>query len=328
MKRLVCFCVLLSLILVSCNTVPAANSVYTITDTDIRLSYGDTYVITVVENESEENVSNFDFLWSSNDDSVAVVSKNGVIKYVGEGFCEVTARSKDNLEVYSKVSVFSEYKISELSKENIIKFEENNETNDLYDSAVAFLQKYGKSIINVITGEAGIESILLKLALDGLAKDVYWYSTMKMDSQVIGGVVYEITDWTNSACAFNLSNIDTNKIFDATIHTFNANVAMGNMASVVEEIQAQLKYQLPNDGIFHLDLMDDAYEYRVVIVGDYSTCVVNSHYSNGILESIGKTIEDLKNMTFSDLENYIYTITSGEILGVDNLRICIEARAK
>ena len=162
------------------------------------------------------------------------------------------------------------------------------------------------------------------------SKDVYWYSNTALDCDVEGGIVYTVTDWCNEAVEFNLNNLNVENVLKSVSDAFSEPIENGvTFEDVIAKIKTELSGCAPNDFVYHLDRMDDRYEYRVVIRGDYTGCISREHYSNGLLTNVDSTWNDIVNGDLAHIiENYAYTVVRGEIINLENLRLCIEVREK
>ena len=242
--------------------------------------------------------------------------------------CEIIARSKENLSSYSSIDVFSAYETVDATVESLTRLDPKKDPLGHYTMAENILKRYGKTAISAAQGDMAY--VVFDLIIESLSRDIYWYSATELNCRVEDGVVYTVTDWTSSAVGFDINKMDASNVHNSVKHVFSENVEQGvAMNEVLDAIRTSVSYQLPNDGIYHLDKMDPTLEYRVVVRGDYTACIVREHYSNGALTQIGDSISDIINWKLSDLvSRYAYTVVRGEIIDLENLRICIEVRSK
>lgn len=328
MKKLMCLCLLMSLILVSCAAQALENTEHIIGNVADRFEIGETCNLLVRDADSNEIIPNANLLWSSSDLGVAVVDGNGKVIVNGEGMCIIYARSKENLEHFSSVKIFSPYKTVNIVDAKTTRLDASSDPFDFYSVLEVAIGRYGKTAISFLEGD--VESAVWDLIIDAFSKDVYWYSNTALDCQVKDGIVYTVTDWCNSAIDFNLNNINVANVHKSVEDAFSESIEMGvTFNDVISKIKTELVGCAPNDSVYHLDRMDDRYEYRVVIRGDYTGCISREHYSNGLLTNVESTWNDIVNGNLEHIiENYAYTVVRGEIINLENLRICIEAREK
>lgn len=328
MKKIICFCLLLSFILISCAGNISENTEHIIEKLNKNLSIGEQYTLIVRSVKDDRIMDNKELLWSSSDLGVASVSGEGVVSVNGAGFCVISARSKDNLELFSTVNIFSSYDTIAPVSEIRTPLNADEDPLDMYSVAGVALERYGRIAVSAIQGN--MNSVIFNLVKEAFSKDVYWYSTTELDCTVKDGIVYTISDWGNSPVNIDFNNMNMKGIYKSTSSSFSESVEMGvTFNDALEEIKLSVAHQLPSDGVYHLDLMDSSYEYRVVIRGDYTACISRDHYSNGALSQLGDSISDIINWKLDDLvSRYAYTVVRGELLDLKNLRICIEIREK
>lgn len=328
MKKFICVCLLFSLILISCSETVSENAEHIIESVNKNLSIGEEYTLVVRNVKDNSVMDNSELLWSSSDLGVASVSGEGRVSVNGSGFCVISARSKDNLEHYSTVEIFSSYDTITPVDEIQTPLNADEDPFDMYSVAGVALKRYGRIAVSAVQGN--MTSAIFNLVLEAFSKDVYWYSTTVLDCKVTDGIIYTVSDWGNSSVVIDLDNINMKEIYQSTLHSFTEDVEMGvTFNDALDEIKLSVSHQLPSDGVYHLDLMDDSYEYRIVIRGDYTTCISRDHYSNGALSQLGDSVSDIINWKLDDLvSRYAYTLVRGEMLDIKNLRICIEIREK
>ena len=330
MKKTLCIFVLISLILTSCVGGVFENSHHIIDKVNVNLDIGESYTLTVRDSNNKV-MKNGDLLWSSDDFKVATVTGEGVVNIKGEGMCTIIARSKDNLEHFSSVKVFSPYKTVSSVDEKIVELDAAHDPFDFYSVAELAMKRYGKTVISFLEGKT--DSVIIDLIKNAFEEHVYWYSDTELDCDVKDGIIYTVTDWSNSAADFDLNNLDRNNVYQSIKGAFSESVEMGvTVDDVIAQIKTALSGKTPKDLVYHLDRMDGKYEYRVVVRGDYTGFISREHYSNGLLSRMDNMINDITGLFNGNvdevIENYAYTVVKGEIINLENIRICIEAREK
>ena len=185
--------------------------------------------------------------------------------------------------------------------------------NDAYDIACATTEKDLQDVFE------GLFSFFITLS----DEDAYLFSSAMGKYRIKNEELYVITDWTNEDVTY--MDITEGKLSEVVCKPYNSE-DLPNGASVnnygVNTLNAYLHKYGPADKTFHLSQMDDKYEYRVVVRGDFNYGVTSHYYRHGLLSSL--VTMDWK--TFKG--GFTETVEEADITELENLRIYIEYREK
>lgn len=329
MKKIVCLLLLAVLLVTSCTFKSYEDGAHIIDEVAQSYSVGDTIYLTV-RDKNGNTVPNTDVLWSSSDFNVASVTGEGSVRVNGEGLCHIVARDRENMQYYSQVEIFCPYSTVISVEETVADADEKLNDQMLSSFLETMASRYGMMLAKKYAlGALNVASFLISIGWDFLTKDQYWYSSSEIGNELYDGILYTVTDWTNEPCSFSENDITPEKLFSHMSRFYAEGTVVGDTyADFSEELKYRLSRQIPNNGVYHLDKMDDKYEYRVVIRGDVKTCYIYDYYSNGALDVLGSALNEIESWTLEDLSDFAYTVNKCEILTFDNLRICVEIREK
>lgn len=321
--------VILALSLASCDG--AATSQLSIVELSAAPTVGETVQLQVV-NASEKNVKADQCMWSTSDAKVATVDENGLLTVKGAGYCEILVMDKNDLSNRDTLQVFCPYEVIspvEMTKEAA---DANTDASGEADFLVKTAVDLGKNVVRSMTGNVsmlGIGTMMLSF----FAKDKYTFTLAETRHDVQNGVIYTVCDWSNSAQKADKSLITAESIYQSLDYAVNTeNIQGKTFEDLAAAVQAEIAQKFPSDGTFHFDLMDPNYEYRVVILADYTTFRMKDFYSNGAIMGLGITLKEICTWSLESItdvnNNWMYEIVTNEVIDVQNVRFCIEYREK
>lgn len=287
------------------------------------LTIGDTKKLHVVDN-NEKTVSNKNVFWSSSNTNIGTISEDGIITIKKEGFFTVTAKYKDDLSISDEMDIFTPYSIVENKLGMVQELENGYSTTELLQSVITHGYKYGKMIVGSLSGK--VKDILTSF----FEKDVYLFSLGAPYLKVTDGVIYTISDWTNEAVHFSIEDLNVLNLYNSVLDTLIKDGERGeSFSDLIFKIKSDLATKFVDDGCYHLEKMDDKYEYRIVIRADYISYKMVDFYNNGIITGLVMSIKDIINWDLAKVaNNYCYQKVKNEIFDVRNLKVCIEYREK
>ena len=321
---------MLVLTFASCG-VSDGGSQLTIVDVSEAPTVGDCVQLEVV-NASGRSVKADQCLWSTSDPKVATVDANGLLTVKGAGYCEIRVMNKNDLSNQDTLVVFCPYEVTAPVDMLLERADANGSSSGEVDYMVKTAVSLGKNVVSSLTGNVsmlGIASMMLSF----FAKDKYTFTLAESRYSVQNGVIYTVCDWSNEAQSFSMDQITAESLYESMDYAMNTKNQRGDtFADLEEAVRLELVQKIPADGVFHLDQMDDRYEYRVVIMADYTTFRMTDYYSNGAITGLGMTIQEICSMSLESLtdvnNNWMYEIVTNDVIDVENVRFCIEYREK
>lgn len=331
MKRIACFVLVVAMLIpgmTACTT--GSSSRISIQDLG-ELKIGDTVQLQAV-NARGKTIKADQLFWASADPSVAKVTEDGMLTVVGEGFCTVTVKERKDLSNQASVEVFCSYTVSPALQTVKTRADDSLNSSGAVDSLVQSATQLGKTVVQVCSGKIGnlgIASLFLSL----FQKDKYVITLSECLYTFTDGVVYTVADWGNEAVVIDPALITGDSVYACMDYAMNTKHGHGStLDDLAVAIQSEIATSLPADGTYRLDLMDDRYEYRVVVVADYTTFRMEDNYSNGAIIGVGLTIQDIWEWELSDVDdvnnNFMYKITTYDVVNVQNIRLRVECREK
>ena len=331
MKRIICLTLTVAM-LMSVMTACAAGSGAPISIQEPgELQIGDTVQLQAV-NARGKTIKADQLFWSSADSSVAKVTEDGMLTVVGEGFCTVTAKDRNDLSRQASVDVFCAYTVSPALQTVKTRADDSLNSSGAVDSLVKSATKLGKTVVQACSGKIGnlgIASLFLSL----FQKDKYVITLSECRYTFTDGVVYTVADWGNEAVVIDPTLITGDSVYACLDYAVDTDHGHGStLDDLAAAVRSEIAARLPADGTYRLDLMDDRYEYRVVVVADYTTFRMEDNYSNGAIVAVGLTIQDIWEWELSDFDdvnnNFMYKITTNDVVNVQNIRLRVECREK
>lgn len=268
--------------------------------------------------------------WSVDDTSVASITSEGVLTVKKAGYFNVVVKDREDLSNIATMPVFCAYQtipeVEMTMTDADGAMSSTGETEYLVSTAVGV----GKTVVRSMTGKIGTLGVVTMM-LSFFDKDKYMFSFAETKHRVDDGVVYTVSDWGNQGKSFNMDDVTGAAIYSELDYAMKTTYEQGaTFDAVATRIRSEIATQTPNDGIFHMDKMDSAYEYRIVIRADYTTFTMEDFYSNGAITGLGLTIRELWEWTLEDVadvnDNYQYSILTNDIVDVTDIRLCIEYR--
>ena len=270
--------------------------------------------------------------WSVDDNKIAQVTADGVLSIKGAGLVQVTAMDKTDLSNQAKIKIFCPYEMSEATETSKVKADEDSASSGVLDTLTTTLVSTGKKVVSSMTGKVsslGIASMIFSF----FDKDKYMFTLTESRHTIENGVVYTVCDWSNKGWYFDPKDVTTERIYQNLGYAFNIDNPYGStLEDLTIAVQNEFEGKAPNDGMYHLDLLDDKYEYRVVVLADYTTVRVRDYYSNGAITGLGMTAKELLALELSSFDdvnnNWQYHNDFNEIVDVKNIRLCVEFRER
>ena len=321
---------MLALSLASCST-SGEGSQLTIVDFSEAPTVGECIQLQVV-NASGRSVKADQCLWSTSDPRVATVDANGLLTVKGAGYCEIRVMNKNDLSNQDTLVVFCPYEVTAPVDMLLKRADADGSSSGEVDYIVKTAVSLGKKVVNSLTGNVSMLGIA-SMVLSFFAKDKYTFTLAESRYSVQNGVIYTVCDWSNDAQPFSMDQITAESLYESMDYVMNTKNQRGDtFADLEEAVRLELVQKIPADGVFHFDQMDDRYEYRVVIMADYTTFRMTDYYSNGAITGLGITIQEILSMSLESItdvnNNWMYEIVTNDVIDVENVRFCIEYREK
>ena len=328
MKKTVCLIlavIMLSAAVVACDNQELSQiSIAPITHPVVE---GDSIQMVVTDGDGPVDANRV--FWSVDDPSVASITEEGVLTIKKAGFFHVTAKDRKDLSNVVSTSVFCPYQAVpeiEMAMTRAGDANTSGEAEYIVSTAVSL----GKKVVSSMTGKVGTLGVVTMM-LSFFAKDKYMFSFAETEHRVDDGVIYTVCDWSRQERPFDIDDVTGANVYRALSYAMKTKYEQGTtFDAVATRIRSDISTQLPNDGVFHLDKMDPAYEYRVVVRADYTTFTLEDFYSNGAITGLGLTIKEICEWTLEDVadvnDNYQYSIITNDIVDVTDIRLCIEYR--
>jgi hypothetical protein len=321
---------MLALSLASCNASGAGDQL-TIQELSNVPSVGDSVQLQVVS-ASGKSVKADQCLWSTSDSKVATVDANGLLTVKGAGYCEIHVMNKNDLSNQDTLVVFCPYEVTAPVDMIMERADANGSSSGGADYMMKTAVSLGKKVVSSLTGNVSMLGIATMM-LSFFAKDKYTFTLAESRHSVQNGVIYTVCDWSNEAQAFSMDQITAESLYGSMGDVMNTEHQRGDtFADLEEAVRLALVQKIPADGVFHFDQMDDRYEYRVVILADYTTFRMTDYYSNGAITGLGMTIQEICSMSLESItdvnNNWMYEIVTNDVIDVENVRFCIEYREK
>ncbi len=295
-----------------------------------NIMVGQTYQMQVFT-EGSKAVDASRVLWESSDTAVATVSPDGVVTVRKKGACQITAKDKNDLSNQAGVTLFCPYETAPVVDTIKTKADSEQYSSGGAELIMDSLVDAGKTVVKTMTGKVGGLGIALTM-LSFFEKDKYVITLAECRHTVKDGIIYTVCDWNNSNMYIPNApdRITAEAVFQSLDGVVNTSHYYGNtFEGLAARIQAETVSQWPQSYNYRFDLMDDRYEYRVVVRADYTTFRTTDHYSNGAIIGLGYTIQDILSWDVAHLaDNYMYKVITYDVIDVENVRLCIEYREK
>ncbi len=273
------------------------------------------YQLGISKNGEPYDADLSDYRWEVSDRKVASLSGNGILKALLGGYVTVRAIPSDAKKETIETELFLPYRVTDT-----LTPETTHKKGSLDDTLVTLGKALNKKFTNlwsfVITDN----------------DSAYLCSTLNQSDSVVNAELLVICDWTNEDAAFTFPKPTQAELQKTLCDPYANGIETDSSAlsDVISQINVVLNRDLPNDQMYYFGQMDPAYEYRVVVRGNYTYEISDEHYMHGLVSGLFNVVKDLIKgkdwATFKD--RFTKSVTVATIKDVENIRICIERRPK
>lgn len=287
------------------------------------------YLLEVRRSGGKSTLDNDKFIWSVSDENVAYITSDGVLTFNRGGYVVVRATSAEDTKDYIEKSFFRPYDVVADSGEAVVSKLNTSDEEDFWIGLAKTIAEDAYSIL-CATRQDKIMDVMDEL-LDFFVTfdddDAYLFSTALGKYHVENEELYVLCNWTSSDVDVTNKIITDEQLSKIVCKPYNPNYQDGDSIHNfgVNTINSFISSEIPADGIYRFSQMDDQYEYRVVLRGDFDYGTSTHYYRHGLLSGL---LNAIKNMSWEDVSNMTETRYYNEISNLSNLRICIEYREK
>ena len=290
------------------------------------------YELKVCRSGSESELEKDEYTWSVSDENVATISSGGILTFNQGGYVVVRATSNDDEEDFVETSFFQPYDVvADSGTKNVIHLNSTDENvfwqtlkvvaEDAYNILCA---TRADKLFDVIEGLAGM---FITFGDD----DAYLFSSAIGKYRIKNELLYVVSDWTNEDVDVSSKLITQEQLSAVVCKPYNQDYQDGVSISDfgVNTINNFIDRKTPVDGIYRFSEMDDNYEYRVVVRGDFDYGTSSHYYRHGLLSGLFNAIKDMVTSDWDEISDEWLEIRDyNEISNLSNLNIYIEYRAK
>lgn len=291
------------------------------------------YLLEVRRSGGKSTLDNDKFIWSVSDENVAYITSDGLLTFNRGGYVVVRATSAEDTKDYIETSFFRPYDVIADSGEAVVSRLNDSNANEFWWSLAKVVAEDTYNIACATRADKLLDVFkdLSGMFLTFSDDDAYLFSSALGKYHVENEELYVLSDWTNNDV--NVSNKTTTKeqLSEIVCKPYNSEYQDGDSIHNfgVNTINSLISKEIPADGIYRFSQMDDNYEYRVVVRGDFDYGISTHYYRHGLLTGFWGAIKDIVKLDWDELSDEWMEIRDyNEISNLSNLRICIEYREK
>jgi len=273
------------------------------------------------------------YTWTVSDENVAHISSDGALTFNCGGYVVVRATSIKSTKDYIEASFFRPYDIVEDSGEATVSRLNDSISDEFWWSLAKVVAKDAYNIVCATRADKLLSVIkdLSEMLVTFSDDDAYLFSSALGKYHVENEVLYVVSDWTNSDVDVSNKFTTQEQLSKIVCKPYNSEYQDGDSIHNfgVNSINSTISKEIPADGIYRFSKMDNNYEYRVVVRGNFDYGISTHYYRHGLLTGFVGAIQDIAHLDWDALNNEWLDVRNyNEISNLLNLRICIEYREK